>query len=174
MLKRWSIVMIVVALVALAAMPAGAAPADKTSYIVAECPDLGNPQSVERFEFPNPDRLLIRGARNIYYEYLYDGVEWSTERIGENDTVANGDATFPGFVGPFWGTFHYFDYPGPEMIGDFSGTWSWGNSLYGHASGRSADGRLLKVTLGLDPGGYPALPGPECIVNEFLVISPQG
>lgn len=166
MLKRWSIVMIVVALVALAAMPAGAAPADKTSYIVAECADPGNPQSVEAMEFPNPDRILVRGAENIYYEFLYDGVGWV--EIGENDTVANINATFPEFMGPAWGTFHYFD---DGTIGEFFGTWSWGNSATGRASGMSDDGRLLMVTLGIDPTPYPLLEG--CFVNEYLVIDPH-
>ena len=167
MLKRWSIVMIVVALVALAAMPAGAAPAEKTSYIVAECPDMYNPQSVERMEvLPNLDRILIRGAQNIYYEFLYNGTGWV--EIGENDTVANINATFPDFVGPAWGTFHYSD---NGTIGEFFGTWSWGNSASGHASGMSADGRLMKVTLGIDPTPYPLLEG--CLVNEYLIIDPH-
>ena len=173
MLKRWSIVMIVVALVALAAMPAGAAPAEKTSYIVAECspdpygPDP-NPQSVERMEFPTPDRILVRGAVNIYYEYLLDDGVWTL--IGENDTVANINATFPDFMGPAWGTFHYSD---DGTIGEFFGTWSWGNSPSGRAAGKDADGRLLKVTLGMDPSPYSELPFGYCFVNEYVVIDPH-
>ena len=166
MLRRWSIIMIVVALVALAAVPASAAPAEKTSYVVAECPDGGNPQSVERMEFPTPDRILIRGAVNVYYEYLLDDGDWVA--IGRNDTVANINATFPEFVGPAWGTFHYSD---NGTIGEFFGTWSWGNSASGHASGMSADGRLMKVTLGIDPTPYPLLEG--CLVNEYLIIDPH-
>lgn len=146
-----------------------AARAEKTSFIVAECPQDGNPKSVDRFEFPNLNHVLIRGAHNDYDEYVLDGSGWSW--IGENHTVANGNATFPDFVGPFWGTFDFVD---DGTIGSFEGTWSWGNSAYGRASGRSDDGTLIKVTLGLDADGYPELPAEDCGVTEFLVINPHG
>lgn len=166
MLKRWSIVVIVLALVALMAIPASAAPAEKTSFIVAECAQPGNPQSVERFEFPNPGRVLVRGAHNVYDEYVLEGSVWTM--VGVNNTVANIDATFPEFVGSAWGTFHYSD---DGTVGEFFGTWSWGSSASGHASGKSADGRLLKVTLGIDPSPYP--PIGDCLVNEYMVIDPH-
>lgn len=91
-------------------------------------------------------------------------------RPGTNVTVANGNAKLPDFNGPFWGT---FDFQDDGTLGGFTGTWSWGNSAYGRASGKSMDGLLLKVTLGLDPTPYPALPG-ECGVAEFLIIDPHG
>jgi hypothetical protein len=169
MLRRWSIGMIVVAFLVAAAIPAGAAPAEKVSYIVAECPQAGNPQSVDRFEFPTEDRVLIRGAQNIYDEYVLATGGWG--HIGTNETVANGNATWPEFEGPFWGTFVFVD---DGTIGSFEGTWSWGNSAYGRAVGKSDDGRLVKITLGLDPAGYPPLPEKDCGVTEFLVINPRG
>jgi hypothetical protein len=55
-------------------------------------------------------------------------------------------------------------------LGEFFGTWSWGNSASGHAQGRSADGRLLKITLGIDPTPYPSMG--DCLVNEYVVINP--
>jgi hypothetical protein len=111
----------------------------------------------------------MRGAHNAYDEYVLEGNAW--RMIGENDTVANGNATFPDFVGPFWGM---FDFEDDGTIGSFEGTWSWGNSAYGRASGKSDDGRLAKVTLGVDADGYPELPAEDCGVTEFLVINPHG
>jgi len=163
------------AVIALAGIVVASAPtvsaarAEKTSFIVAECPQENNPQSVDRFEFPNPNRVLIRGAHNAYDEYVLEGNDWRL--IGENNTMANGNATFPDFVGPFWGT---FDFDDDGTIGSFEGTWSWGNSAYGRASGRSDDGRLAKVTLGVDADGYPELPAADCGLTEWLVINPHG
>ena len=158
----------VVALVVAAAAPAGAVKAEKTSFIVAECADEGNPLSVERFEFPNPDRVLIRGAENLYYEYVLEAGTW--REIGTNLTYANGNATFPDFVGPFWGT---FDFQDDGTIGDITGTWAWGMSALGRATGKTADGDLVKVTLGLDPADYPTIAG-DCGITEFEVLSPHG
>jgi hypothetical protein len=158
----------VVALVVAAAAPAGAVQVDKTSFVVAECPAAGNPQSVDRFEFPNPDRVLIRGAVNLYTEYVLEGNAW--REIGTNVTSANGNATFPDFVGPFWGTFDFHD---DGTIGDFTGTWAWGMSAFGTATGKSIDGELVKITLGLNPADYPAITG-GCGITEFEVLSPHG
>lgn len=157
----------VVALMVTAAAPAGAVKAQKTSFIVAECPDEGNPLSVDRFEFPNPDRVLIRGAENLYHEFVLDGTTWVP--IGTNRTFANGNATFPEFVGPFWGT---FDFQDDGTIGDFTGTWAWGGSTYGTATGKSANGDHVKVTLGLDPSDYP--PIADCGITEFSVLTHHG
>lgn len=156
-------------LVIAAAAPAGAAKAEKTSFIVAECADERNPISVDRFEFPNPDRVLIRGAQNLYYEWVLEGNDW--REIGTNTTTANGNASLPDFEGPFWGT---FDFEDDGTIGDVTGSWAWGMSAYGRATGRTADGDLVKITLGLDPADYPYGPDVDgCLITEFLVISPR-
>ena len=157
-------------LVIAAASPAGAMKAEKTSFIVAECPDIDNPQSVERFEFPNPDRVLIRGAVNLYYEWVLEGDDWRA--IGTNTTTANGNATLPEFEGPFWGT---FDFDDDGTIGDITGTWAWGMSAYGRATGKTEDGDLVKITLGLDPADYPTDTNVQgCSLTEFTVIAPGG
>ena len=175
----------VVALIVAAAAPAGAAKAEKTSYIVAECADAGNPQNLIWAENPADweldggriwfskklDRVHIRGMVNLYHEYLWTESGWSEEPIGSNATVANGNAAVTeefDFVGPFWGTFDFTD---DGTIGDFSGTWSWGMSATGRATGTSDDGSLVKVTLGVDPTDYLPLPGDGCGVAEFMVIS---
>lgn len=163
------VVLLLAGLVVAAASPAGAAAADKTVFIVAECSWAGNPQSVEQFEFPNPDRVRIRGANNIYDEYVFEEAGW--RYIGENSTMANVNATWPEFEGSFWGTFDFTD---DGTIGDFEGTWAWGGmSPFGRATGTSDDGKLLKVTLGLNPEPYLPLPAAECGVAEFLVIDPH-
>ncbi len=164
----------VIAAIVLAGIASASAPtvnaerAQKASFIVAECAWEGNPLSVDRFEFPNLDRVLIRGANNVYDEYLLENNVW--RQIGVNSTMANVNATFPDFVGTFWGTFDYTD---DGSIGNFTGRWAFGNTDQGRAVGRSDDGRLLKVTLGLDPAGYPAPPTDACGIAEFMVIDPN-
>ena len=160
----------VLALVVTAAAPAGAAKAEKTSFIVAECADPGNPQDFEVFEFPNPDRVRIRGAVNLYYEWVLEGATW--REIGTNHTNSNVNATWPDFEGVFWGS---FDFDDDGTIGDITGRYSWGSSTYGKGTGKTADGDLVKVTLGLDPANYPINDDVDgCLLTEFLVISPQG
>jgi len=165
----WTAVIALAGIVVASAPTVSAARAEKDAYIVAECPQDGNPQSVERFEFPNPNdpnRVLIRGAHNIYNEFVLEDDGWSL--VGENNTMANVNASES--FATIWGT---FDWDG--NLGHFEGTWSWGNSAYGRASGRSDDGRLLKVTLGLDPSDYPHLDDCEDYgVTELLIISPHG
>jgi hypothetical protein len=178
------VLLAVVALIVAAAAPAGAAKAEKTSYIVAECADAGNPQNL--IWAPNPadweldggriwfstelDRVHIRGLENLYDEYLWTGSGWLL--FGSNATVANGNAAVNEafeFIGPFWGTFDFTD---DGTIGDFSGTWSWGMSATGRAVGTSDDGSLVKITLGVDAADYLPLPLEEgCGVTEFMVIS---
>ncbi len=157
-------------LIIAAASPAGAVKAEKTSFIVAECPDAANPLSIDRFEHPTPDRVLIRGAVNLYHEWVLEGDDW--REIGTNTTLANGNATFPEFEGPFWGT---FDFDDDETIGATTGTWAWGMSEYGRATGKTSDGDLVKITLGLDPADYPSDPDiAGCGITEFTVISSNG
>ena len=168
-MRRTTLVIMLFALVALvvtAAAPAGAVRAEKKSFIVAECSDVNNPLSFDRFEFPNPDRVLIRGAHNLYYEYVLEGTDW--REIGTNNTNSNGNATYPEFVGPFWGT---FDFDDDGTIGDITGTWAWGMSQYGRATGKTADGHPVKITLGLNPADYPAAPDSGCLIAEFTVMA---
>ncbi len=159
----WTAVIALAGIVVASAPTVSAARAEKDAYIVAECPTGGDPP--ERFEFPNPNRVLIRGAHNVYDEYLLEDTEWSL--VGVNNTMANVNASES--FATIWGT---FDWDG--NLGHFEGTWSWGNSAYGRASGRSDDGRLLKVTLGLDPSDYPPLDCEDYGVTELLIISPHG
>ena len=172
-MRRTTLVITLFALIALvvtAAAPAGAVKAEKTSFIVAECADPGNPQSVDVFEFPNPDRVRIRGAVNLYYEWVLEGTTW--REIGTNHTNSNVNATFPDFEGVFWGS---FDFDDDGTIGDITGRYSWGSTTYGKGTGKTVEGDLVKVTLGLDPAGYPISSDVEgCLLTEFLVISPQG
>lgn len=169
-MRRIVLFVTVMALVGVVSVPAGAAPVEKTTYTVAECADPDNPQAVAEFEYlADMSRVRVRGAVNLYHEFVLEAGSWTL--IGTNTTVANGNAAFPSFEGPFWGT---FDFEDDGTIGDFEGTWSWGMSEFGHASGRSDDGRLLKVTLGLAGDGLPEIPYPDpdaCGITEFTVIS---
>jgi hypothetical protein len=153
----------VLAMVGMIALPAGAAPVNQTSYTIAECPFDGNPQNPEELRVwaSGPAGLHIRGAENLYHEYLLEDEAWTD--IGTNRTVANVNASKQMTL---FGTFDI-----ESTIGDFQGTWSWGAGDTGRASGRSDDGRLLKVTLGLSGDGLPALPGAECGVAEYVVFS---
>jgi hypothetical protein len=170
-MRRTTLVVLLLAVVALvvaAAAPAGAVKAEKTSFIVAECPDANNPISVERFESPNPDRILIRAMHNLYHEWVLESNSWRL--FGTNETTANGNVTADFEKGTFWGT---FDFQDDGTIGDITGTWAWGMSALGRATGKTADGDLVKITLGLDPADYPTIAG-DCGITEFEVLSPHG
>ena len=168
MFKRYGIVVAVIALLMLAIIPAaGADPVQKDAFIVAECPDSGNPQNAGEFKvwFPTEDKIQIRGAENLYHEYLYTDAGWAAEPFGTNLTTASVSAAYPSFEGQFGGTFDFIDEAGVG-IGDAAGSWVV-NSGAARASGKTVDGRVVKVTLGL---AAPAPPFPGCGVVEFLVM----
>lgn len=162
-MRRKVLLFMVGAMVGMTALPAGAAPVTKTTYTIAECPIAGTPQHPEdlRMWETGHEGVHIRGAENFYGEYLYEGGAWVS--IGTNATVANVNASSKMTL---FGTFDI-----ESTIGDFQGTWSWGATDTGRATGRSDDGRLLKVTLGLSADGLPALPGNDCLVAEYVVFS---
>ena len=165
-MRRMILITTVLALVGMAALPAGAVPVEKTMYTVAECAAPGNPQNPEEMTtwFPSGDRINIRGAENLYEVYVLEAGDW--ELVGTNTTNANVNAAFPSFEGVFWGTFDI-----ESTIGDFEGHWSWGATEFGRASGHSDDGQILKVTLGLASDGLPPLPGDGCGVAEYVVFA---
>jgi hypothetical protein len=165
-MRRTMLFMTVMALVVLAAAPASAHRVEKTSYIVAECPDVGNPLSIDRMWSPTEDSVHIRGGVNLYYEYLYTGSGW-TGPFAENTTVANLNAAFPSFEGSFWGTWSFDDYDGGPDFGDFDGKWVFTNNGAAKGTGMSNDGRVAKVSLGLES---PAPPVEGCGVVEFLIF----
>lgn len=163
------VMLAVAALIVATAVPAGAAKAEKTPYIVAECNFTPLHPGIQWVTGQN--NLHIRGAMNRYNEWVLEGEDW--REIGTNTTTANGNVKLPDFIGPFWGTFSFAD---DGTIGNFEGSWSWGNSALGRASAKEVDGdKLLKVTLGLDAADYPAFVEGmgECGVAEFLVINPK-
>lgn len=152
-------------MVAVAAVPSGATKAMKDTYVIAEC-DGTEVAPPERIWLTGKDGVHIRGISNLYTEYALSAGAWV--ETGTNQTYANGNFKFPDFEGPAFGLFSF-----RGTIGDFDGTWSWANTTYGRAAGKSTDGKLVKVKLGIDPAGYPALPG-ECLVTEFVVTDPHG
>lgn len=165
-MRRMILLVTVLAVVGMTALPAGAAPVTKTTYTVAECADVHNPQNESEMKMwlSGENRIHIRSAENLYHLFLLEDGGWTG--IGSNTTNANVNAVLPTFEGSYWGTFDI-----QSDIGDFEGRWSWGAGDYGRASGRSADGDLLKVTLGLSSDGLPALPGAGCSTAEYVVLS---
>lgn len=168
MLKRLLIIGAVVGLVVAAAVPASAAKAVKTSYIIAECGGtLVSPP--ERVWVTGQDGMHLRGAANRYVEWVLEGEDW--REIGTNTTRANLNVKLPDFEGPFWGTFSFRD---DDTLGDIDGTWVWPMTATGKARGKTMHGESVKITLGIDPTGFPAPPGEGCLLTEFLVISTNG
>lgn len=169
------IVMLAVgALIVATTVPAAAERAEKTPYTVAEC-DFTNLEPGRQW-VTGQNNLHIRGAVNQYSEWVLQGETWM--RIGTNTTVPSGHVKLPAFEGPFHGTFSLDDTIG--IIGDFEGSWSWGNSAVGRASGKEVGGnRLLKATLGLDPAAIDNLPeelpgNGDCLLARYIVIDPHG
>jgi hypothetical protein len=154
----------VVALLLVMIVPAGAAPPPASSFFVAECD--GFPVAPpERMWMTGQDGIHLRGASNQYQEWILEDGAWRL--IGTNTTHANGNASLPDFEGPFWGTFAFRD---DGTIGDIDGSWVWANTPTGRAIGKTTDGAPVKITLGLDPAGFPAPPGDGCLLTEFVVI----
>jgi hypothetical protein len=149
----------------MAAAPAGAAKAMNQSFIVAECD--GTPVAPpERFWVTGQDVAHIRNASNQYVEWVLEDEGWRA--IGTNTTHANGNGKLPDLDGPFWGTFSFRD---DGTVGDIDGSWVWAMTPTGKAIGKTKNGEPVKVTLGLDPSGYPEPPGAECLLTEFVIIS---
>ncbi|MEN8239260.1 MAG: hypothetical protein ABFR53_08680 [Actinomycetota bacterium] len=170
--KALLLLLTVSALVVASAVPAGAAKAEKAEYLVAECL-AGYASPADRIWFTGHDDKVvhIRGNAPVYDEFLLIGGTW--EKIGTNTVNANGNgALVPWFEGQSWGTFSLRT-EGP--IGDFDGSWSWAEGApTGRGSGTDADGRLLKVTVGVDAPIPSSLPAPWlCQMVEFLVIDPH-
>ncbi len=151
--------------VLLGGAPAGADPVQKSAYIVAECPVEGNPQSIEKMWFPTEDSIQIRQATNVYDEFLYVGGEW-VGPFAQNTTVANVTAAFPSFEGNFWGTWTFDDYGQVAGFDDMEGRWVFTENGAAKATGKTADGRVVKVALDVES---PAPPPDGCSVAEFVI-----
>lgn len=165
-MRRAVVLMAALGFVVVGATPAGAEPVQKSTYLVAECPDGGNPQSVDRMWFPTEGSVQARGVTNLYYEYVLVDGEW-VGPFAENTTVANASASFPEFEGTFWGTWSFVDYEGGPDFGDMSGRWVFTDHGAAKATGMSDDGNVVKVSLGLDE---PAAPFEGCGVAEFVIF----
>lgn len=166
-MRRMIMLMALMGAVVVDAAPAGADPVEKSAYFVAECAVEGNPQSVERMWFPTEDSVRIRHATNVYDEYLYTGSDW-VGPFAQNTTVANVNAAFPSFEGNFWGTWTFHDYGTVPGFDDMEGTWVFTENGAAKASGKTDDGRVVKVTLGLE---NPAPPFDGCEVAEFVIFN---
>lgn len=157
----------VLAIAAMATMAAlaGAAPIEKTSFMVAECDAV--PLDPGEWSFVGQENMHMRGMSNLYTAYVREGSAW--RQIGTVTTHPN--ANLNSNATTIWGTFEYTD---DGTIGTFTGSFNWSMGNNGRASGRSADGTLVKITLGVDPTPYLPLPTPNCDVREYDVMSPQG
>jgi len=157
------------ALVATVVAVAGAAPIQKSSYMVAEC-FVANLAPGEWS--PAGPTLHMRNMSNLYAAYVREGTAW--REIGTVTTYPNANITPNGLT--IWGAFVFSD---DGTIGNFTGSFNWsqptnGMGNDGRGSGVSDDG-LVKITLGgIDPTPYMPLPGEGCDVREYLVMSPQG
>ena len=165
-MRRMILLTAILALVGMVALPAGAEPVSKTAYTIAECPAEGNPQNASEMKMWQTGHggLHVRGAENLYNDFVLEGGVWV--EFGTLTSVAGANISSQS---PAFGTFAMETL----TIGDFEGRWSWGSAEFGHGAGRSDDGRLVKVTLGLSSDDLPTLPGEpdECLVAEYVVFS---
>jgi hypothetical protein len=151
---------------ALVAAPAGAAPAQRTTYITGECY-----RAMPEGTAWTTGQASHWDGNVQYVELLYDANAHAwTGPIGTEDIHVTLMSTTGGTV-TMHGTYTFRS----PLMGDFDGTWSQGNRTLGHASGRSVDGgELVTTVMGLDPTGYPAAPQ-GCFgfqVNEWQVLVP--
>ncbi len=172
------VLLAVVGLVMATAVPAGADAPAKTEYTTFEWM-CGSDTSEARIWFSGQDDKLMhaRGVVNSLVEYVLVDDVW--QQVGTNTTVANVNVEAATFEGSFWGTYSLR----ADIIGDFDGTWSWGNSPNGRASGKGVGddaGKIAKTTLlGAPPEGAPAPPPPPCdplglTFTQVVIIDPHG
>lgn len=173
------VLLAVVGLVMATAVPVGADAAVKTEYTTVEFMCGSDPSEATIWFSGQDDKLMhARGVVNTMVEFVLVGGAW--EEVGTNTTVANVNVEAATFEGSFWGTYSLRT----EIIGDFDGTWSWGSSLDGRASGKGVGddaGKIARTTLlGTPPEGAPALPPPPCdpvlglTFTQVIVIDPHG
>ncbi len=179
---RRSFVMIVAMMTALGLVlvgPVGAAPAEKTTHEFLECFIALDPEpEASWFTGKDGKNWHVRGAENMALVYMWNGAGW--DEVGTNNTVANWNARWMltefGPVpteGSLWG-----DFDSTSTIGDFAGSWSWGDwpDGYGHGAGKSDSGELAKVTLfagnaGFGDEPYPC-PDPNFVLLEVIDPTP--
>lgn len=169
---------------ALMVVPGSAAPAVKTTHELVECLVAQDQQpDAVKFTGQNGKIWHVRGAENFSVEWMWNGSSWV--EAGTNDIVANWNARYalievPG-VGPIpvpteasvWGDFSLES----SSIGDFAGSWAWGDwpTGLGHGAGKGVghdEGTLAKVTLstadpGWGDGNYPC-PQPTFVTVELI------
>lgn len=175
---RKSFVLVVALVVGLAMTtvgPAGAAPAEKTTYEMLECFVAFDAEPEASWFSGKDDRNWhVRGAENFALEFMWMDEAWVL--VGENNIVANWNARW--MVTPFgpvptegslWG-----DSSLRATFGDFDGSWAWGEWPTGDgratSKGINADvGKLSKATLMSEDPGWGEEPYP-CPDPGFVLV----
>jgi hypothetical protein len=101
-----------------------------------------------------------RGVVGHHVNFFLVGGSWVAG--GTNVTTAKVDGLLDGSAGTASGTFTVRGSP----VGDYDGSWTWGMSAMGNASGQGVGGsagKHLKVShLPAAPAGLPVAPGNPC------------
>ncbi len=172
------VLLAVVGLVMATAVPAAAGAAVKSEYTTFEWMCGSDPSEAKIWFSGQDDELMhVRGVVNTLVEYVLVDGAW--EEVGTNTTVANVNVEAATFEGSLWGTYSLRT----EIMGDFDGSWSWGQSMEGRAAGKGVGddaGKLMKTTLlSTPPEGAPPPPPPPCeplglTYTEVVIIDPHG
>jgi hypothetical protein len=108
------------------------------------------------------DVLHIRGLVAYHVNYFLDDVHGTWVRSGTNVTTASVNSSQAGTSSHAWGKFEVRD----TLVGDFDGSWTWGNNGTGNAVGQGVGGsmgtHLHTELLGEAPAGLPAPPTTGC------------
>jgi len=139
------------------ALPANAASAGKATYIIDRC--FWYFEEVPVFENLGHDGHVLKGsAPHFFADFLWQATTGTWTAIGYESNPMRVNANTLSDKANFHGEFNFTDWTG--MIGDFSGTLTWGSTRYGIYDGLATDGSgtVLKGKVGLDPSPYLPLP----------------